>query len=125
MMYFEIDDFQMLREALHEFEKRLSSEHILEDTIFLGKLVADELLSNVLQHGGGRAYFTASLEKDELVLSVRSDIAFRPPEKSTLADEFAESGRGLYLVDCLCSRREYSETEGIKVFLKLENPPAL
>lgn len=119
MIYFEIDDFDMLRQALHEFEKRFTEENLSKDAIFTGKLVADELLSNVLQHGGGRAYFTAEKVGTELMITVKSEVAFRPPEKSCLSGPLEESGRGLFIVDALCARREYSERDGIKVYIEL------
>lgn len=119
-MHFEIDDFNALRDALHSLEDSLTRAEIPEDIVFAGKLVADELLSNVLQHGGGRAYFTALLQGDEIALFVKCENEFCPPEKSTLADPFAESGRGLFLVDALCVRREYSREEGVKVYLKIK-----
>lgn len=119
MMYFEIDDFNALREALHRFEDLLAKEQISEDVIFTGKLVADELLSNVLQHGGGKAFFSVFLHETEIQLSVRGSNDFCPPETSSLAEPFAESGRGLFLVDSLCSRREYSKEEGVTVYLRI------
>ena len=119
MMNFEIDDFNALKEALHQMCQQLAAEKIPEEIVFCSKLVADELLSNVLQHGGGRAFFAAALEGDEIKLCVRGTENFRPPEKSTLADVFAESGRGLFLVDSYCTRREFSEREGILVYIKI------
>lgn len=119
MINFEIDDFNALREALHRMCQQLSAENIPEDIVFCSKLVADELLSNVLQHGGGRAFFAAAREGDEIKLCVRGIENFCPPEKSTLADVFAESGRGLFLVDAYCTRREFSEHEGILVYIKI------
>lgn len=118
-MYFEIDDFNALRTALHQMCLKLTAEKIPEETVFQSKLVADELLSNVLQHGGGRAYLVAEREGDEIRISVRGSNDYRPPETSTCADVYAESGRGLFLVDRFCSRREFSEREGIRVFIKI------
>lgn len=120
MMYFEIDDFNALREALHRMCLQFAAESIPDDTVFNSKLVADELLSNVLQHGGGRAYFIATCEGNEIRLSVRGSNGYRPPEKSTCADILAESGRGLFLVDRYCERREFNEVEGIRVFIKIK-----
>ena len=120
MMYFEIDDFNALREALHKMCVQFSAERIPDDAVFNSKLVADELLSNVLQHGGGRAYFAAMREGDEIKLSVRGENGYRPPEKSVCADVFAERGRGLFLVDRYCVRREFSELEGIRVYIRIK-----
>lgn len=119
MMYFEIEDFNALRGALQEMCMQLISEHVPDERVFDSKLVANELLSNVLQHGGGRAYFFAAKEGDEIRISVRSENGYRPPEKSTLADVYKERGRGLFLVDAYCVRREYDEKEGIRVYIKL------
>ena len=118
-MYFEIDDFNALRQALQQMCLTFTAEHIPEDAVFNSKLVADELLSNVLQHGGGRAYFNAAKEGDEIKLTVRGENEYRPPEQSACANVLAERGRGLFLVDAYCERREYSERDGIRVFIKI------
>lgn len=119
MMYFEIEDFEALRAALHEMCSRFFAERIPEEAVYHCRLVADELLSNVLQHGGGKAFFRAGREGDKIFLAVRGENEFRPPEKSTLADVFSERGRGLYLVDRFCESRDYSETDGIRVFVRI------
>lgn len=118
-MYFEIDDFDELRAALQAMCGALKKE-LSEETVFESRLVANELLSNVLQHGGGRAYFRVERRGDELRICVKGERDFRPPERSVLADLFAENGRGLFLVDAYCVRRAYSEKEGVEVFLKLQ-----
>lgn len=119
-MYFEIGDYNALRAALHSMCTDLEGENVPEETVFDSRLVANELLTNVLQHGGGFAYFRAERQGDMIKLCVRSENAYRPPERSTLAPTTAESGRGLYLVDRFCVRRDYTEPEGIRVFIKIE-----
>lgn len=57
-MYFEIDDYNALEQALHQLCVRLEAAQAPEQAVFDSKLVACELLSNVLQHGGQRAYFS-------------------------------------------------------------------
>lgn len=119
-MYFEIGDFNALRAALHEMCLRFSAEKIPEEAVFQSRLVADELLSNVLQHGGGKAFFSVVREGETIAITVRGASGFRPPEKSNIpADLFAERGRGLYLVDAFCESREYSEKDGIRVLIKI------
>lgn len=117
-MYFEIDDYNALRAALKEMCLALSRE-LTADDVFESKLVADELLSNVLQHGGGRARFLVEREGDELRMCVKGENAYRPPEESFCADVLSERGRGLFLIDSYCVRREYDEADGIRVYLKL------
>lgn len=119
-MYFEIADYNALRAALQEMTLRFTREKLTEETVFNSKLVANELLTNVLQHGGGRAVFRVEREGDEIRISVQSENKYRPPEKSVCADLFAECGRGLFLVDAYCERRLFSEQEGIVVFLKVQ-----
>ena len=118
-MYFEIDDYNALRQALPEMCNVFTQEALPEDAVFNSRLVATELLSNVLQHGGGRAYFRVQREGSEIRISVKGANDYRPPEKSTLADVNAERGRGLFLVDEYCVCRDYSELEGIRVILKI------
>ena len=118
-MYFEIDDYNALRAALQKMCARFSDEKVPQEIVFDSKLVADELLSNVLQHDGGRAYFRAEIAGDEITLSVRSAKAFHPPEESVLAGVEAECGRGLYLVDSLVETRRYSEEYGTSVVIRI------
>lgn len=119
MMNCVIEDFNALKEALHRMCLQFAARNIPEEVVFNSKLIADELLSNVLQHGGGKAFFTATLEGNEIKICVRGSENFRPPERSALADVFAERGRGLFLVDSYCTRREFSETDGIRVFIQI------
>lgn len=119
-MTFSIGDFNALRCALHEMCRRFSAEFIPEDALFKVRLVADELLSNVLQHGGGRATLRAERVGDEIRLFVRGENEYRPPEESAPADVFSERGRGLFLVDSFCEKREYSEADGVCVLIRIE-----
>lgn len=117
-MYFEIDNFNALRAALHSMCDAFSRLHIPDETVFDSKLVASELLSNVLQHGGEKAYFRVATGEDSITMCVRGDVTYRPPKKSTLANVEAECGRGMYLVDQYCEKRVYSEQEGIRVVIR-------
>lgn len=118
-MYFEIEDYNALKSALQNMCIQFSCENVPEETLFNSKLVAMELLSNVLQHGGGRAYFRAEISDGRITLSVRSTNDFRPPEQSNCSDTMAERGRGLFLVDAICEDREYNEKDGICVHIKI------
>ncbi len=118
-MYFEIDDFNALRDALHTMCDELYRSFVCEQTVFDCKLVAGELLSNVLQHGGGRAFCTVSLDGGTLRMSVKGERDFRPPTISRCSDVTSERGRGLYLVDSVSESRSYSEEEGISVIVKV------
>ncbi len=88
-----------------------------ESTVFNARLVACELLSNAVKYGGGCARFTFSRVGDTVRLAVRGQVPFDPPPACTPPDPAAENGRGLYLVDALADRRDYSDEEGIIVFI--------
>ncbi len=118
-MYYEVDDFNAMREALHDMCARLQAFMVSEQAVFDCKLVASELLSNVLQHGGGRAYCSVELDGGALRLSVRGERDFRPPEKSRCSDVTADNGRGLFLVDAMSESRTYSKEEGVCVVIRV------
>ena len=119
-MYFEIDNYNALKEALHRMCAGFFAEDVPDGVVFDSRLVAHELLINALRYGGGRAYFTVERTGDEIRISVRSANAYRPPEEVSRADVTEERGRGLYLVDSIATARAYSEAEGISVVLLIE-----
>lgn len=114
----EITDFNALRAAL----KRMTAflDGLPEDALFDCKLVANELLSNALEYGGGHARFAVERCGDRIRISVKSGGGFRPPETSRCSDVYAERGRGLFLVDNLASSRTFSEEDGISVVVLIE-----
>ena len=124
-MYFEIGDHAALQRALDRMCARLSRENVPEGVVFDSKLVVNELVINVLRHGGGRAFFRAERKGDELLFCVRGETAYRPPRVSRCSSVSDECGRGLFLVDAVCFRREYSEQDGITVYLKCNEKPPL
>ncbi len=111
-----IEDFASLREALGRLCEALGG--LPEETVFDSRLVANELLSNALRYGGGRARLCYGFGGGEVHISVKSANGFRPPEKTSLSAPLSERGRGLFLVDELVSSRLYDEEEGICVILR-------
>lgn len=119
-MKIQVDDMGALRAALERMCDALKAQCVPEGTVFDCKLVANELLVNALRHGGGCAQFTAELLDGEVVIRVRSNSLFFPPEHPVCSDVNAECGRGLFLVDALSASRTFSEEEGICVVLRIE-----
>ncbi len=117
-MDFIIENFQTMHAALKEMCADFMRESVSEEAVFNSKLVASELLSNVLQHGGARAFFRVILTQDRIILFVRGENDFCPPKESVCASVDDACGRGLYLVDALCMQRDYSKENGIRVELR-------
>lgn len=118
-MYFEIDNYNALKAALKTLCSGLAQRDVPQETVYDSKLVADELLSNALRHGGGKAFFSVDVEDDVISLSVRSLHSFRPPDESFLVSLESEHGRGLYLVDKIVETRGYSEEGGTSVIIRI------
>lgn len=118
-MYFEIDDYNALKAALDTLCMNLAQQDVPQETIYDSKLVADELLSNALRHGGGKAYFYVEFGDDRVSLRVRSERAFRPPAESALVSSESENGRGLYIIDRIAETREYTEEGGTLVVIRI------
>ena len=118
-MYFEIEDFNALKAALNSLCNGLTQREVPTETVYDSKLVAAELVSNALRHGGGKAFFSVAVEDDVISLSVRSLNAFRPPDTSILSGLDSEHGRGLYIVDTLVETRRYSDEGGTSVVIRI------
>ncbi len=118
-MKFEIDDFASMKAALERICAAFEEEEVPEGAVFNCKLVANELLTNALRYGGGRARLQVVRMGSEIRISVKGEIDFVPPEKSSCSGVDAERGRGLYLVDAVSESRLYSKEEGICVTVKI------
>ena len=118
-MIFKISDYEGLQTALGRLCEFLSAHDIPQERIFDCKLVACELLGNVLKHGDGKAALTGRVEDNFVELKIVTERSFILPEKITCSDLFSEGGRGLFLVSKLC-QEILSETDGIRVRIKIE-----
>lgn len=118
-MIFEIDGYNALRFALQKMCRSLKDDNLSEGAVFNCKLVADELLSNALQYGGGSATFSFERRGDLVRIIVKSANDFCPPKESACSPVFEERGRGLFLVDSVSESRLYSKEEGISVTVRI------
>ncbi|WP_442538301.1 ATP-binding protein [Streptomyces pseudogriseolus] len=74
----------------------------LEPLVDDAKLIVSELVTNVIQHGNGaQVTFTMTVRGGFLRLAVNDETPGRPVVRH--ADDDAEHGRGLFLVDCLAA----------------------
>lgn len=118
-MFFEVKTKKALAEALSGLCEYLSGYGVSDGSVFDSKLVVSELVGNVLRHSDGVATLSGKVKDGFVELTVRSTVAFCPPEKSRCPDVFSESGRGLFIVDNVCAERTFSEDGSICVRIKI------
>lgn len=114
-MKYEIDDYASLKSVLEYLNNSLAKKGVSDERKFFSKLVVSELVDNVLRHAKERANLELELSGDSVHIKVYSQTAFFAPETSVLSDVYAESGRGLFLVDSLCEERKNLEDGGVYV----------
>ncbi len=119
-MRFEIYDYDSFRVAVEELCKFLSSCELPQERVFDSRLVAHELLANVLEHSGGKARLIAEVTEGYIHLTVRAERAYRPPTESVCPDAEAERGRGLFLVDSVSAERVYTNEGEILVRIQIK-----
>lgn len=116
-----VENFASLKREVERMCETLAVS-VPESAVFSSKLVASELLTNALLHGSGRAQLSYLFEGGEIRINVYEEGGVRPPDGSVCSDVYAESGRGLFLVDALSDGRTFSETEGVCVVIKIRPP---
>ncbi len=120
-MNFEIENITSLQLALDEFCRFLRRERVVENVVFDCRLAFSELAGNVLRHTGDVASVTSEVMDGKIKLVVKSNTPFLPPAKSKLPDDiYAESGRGLFLVDSVVENRFVTDEGGICVVISMK-----
>ena len=118
-MFFKIKNHVELQLALEGLSRFLLERAVSEERVFDSKLVACELVGNVLKHAEGVAELRGEIKDGFLELKIVSEKVFAFPEKVLCSDVYSEHGRGLFLVKQICNERIYSDTDGIKVLIEL------
>lgn len=118
-MIFEIENYETMQSAITQFCRFLNELSVSPESVFDSKLVASELVGNVLRHSNGRATLRGEVQNGFIELTVLSTEQYTPPTQSRKAEVYAESGRGLFLVDAVCERRSLTDEGGIFVKIKL------
>lgn len=115
-MRFKVKNCDELQLALDALCRYLREQQVSQERIFDSRVVACELIGNVLRHAEGEAELRSVVQNGYIELTVASDTACALPQKIECADVYAEHGRGLYLVEQL-SERMTVEAAAIKVLL--------
>ena len=118
-MIFEIDNYLSLREAIERVSRMLTEQDVPDERVFDTRLVVSELVGNVLRHAKTTATLGVEIGVEFLEIRVRSDLPFVPPSVSKKAELFAESGRGLFLVDSVSEERSCTKEGQICVRIKI------
>ena len=118
-MIFEIKDYPAMHAAIAELCDTLQKSSVPSERVFDSKLVISELVGNVLRHTDGKATLRGEINGEFIELTIHSSVAFLPPEKSRPADVYAESGRGLFLVDSVSEERSCTKDGEIRVRIKM------
>lgn len=114
-----IRDNLTLKRALREWQEELSVRGVDETCLFHCRLVFSELASNALRHAGGNAKIEGLFFENRVEITAYS-AGNLPPENSRCSSVYAESGRGLFLIDSVSARRENTTDGGVKVVVLRE-----
>lgn len=117
-MVFQIDDYLSLRRSVEELCSFLSAQQVSPEGVFDCKLVAFELLGNVLKHTQGGAKFYGEVKDGFVELKILAEQVYFA-EDVNCSNVDAEGGRGLFLVDSVCATRERLQDGGVLIKIKV------
>ncbi len=116
-----IDNLECLNDVLEQLSIFLEGCDIDIDDIFDSKIVTCELVTNVFRHTDGVATAEWGVEDGYIHISVTSNNQSGQEGviNPQLPDVFAESGRGLYIVQSICEGEIKTKGGTIKVKIKI------
>lgn len=124
-MFIEVKNYEALKEAIDKLCDFLSAGNVPDDSVFDSKLVVSELVNNIFRHSDGVASLESEIRGDYIELKIHSSAYFCPPEESSCSDVFAESGRGLFIVDSVCTERSFTDDGSIRVLIRITGRAAM
>lgn len=110
MVSFKVDNLKNMNAELKVFLDFLRAEGVCDDDIFASRLVACELITNVIRHGGDEACFTGCLQEGSIEITVTAESLRGLNLNRPIPDIFCENGRGLYIVNCICRTLTLTDT---------------
>lgn len=119
-MTHEVHNYDTLQTALQALCDFLQAQQVPEHHVFDCKLIACELLGNVIKHASGTAKLLSELKEGVIELKIISNAVFFPQEKKTCVDVYAEHGRGLYLVERIAGGRVFLQDNGLLIRIPIE-----
>lgn len=120
-MLIKVKNQTALKGALDKIRGFLEAEGATEDALFRSKFVLSEIVGNVFKHSQAFAEVESRISDGFVELTVRASDGYLPPKQSVCSDVYEEGGRGLFLVDAVCSSRE-STKQGLKIRIRIDEP---
>ncbi len=117
MKTYKIVDLDSLRAAIENAHALLRNTGLDETCLFHSKLVFNELASNAFKHTRAGGEISVVILEERVEITLYGDGSFTLPKTSLCADVYEEGGRGLFLIDSVCSRREETE-RGVKITIE-------
>ncbi|MGN0807738.1 MAG: ATP-binding protein [Candidatus Coproplasma sp.] len=118
MIEFVVCEIDEMNGKLNRFVKYLKSADVDDDAVFYSRLVACELITNVLRHCSGVAQFSAYLADSGVKITVCASSPSGEIAIPTLPDVLAESGRGLYIVNAVSGGNVTIDGGDVTVIIK-------
>ena len=78
-MFFEVKNYVTMQEAIESMCAFLSKQGVHNDNVFDSKLVAYELLGNILKHADGRAQLACHIVEDFVEMKIYTEKIFVLP----------------------------------------------
>jgi hypothetical protein len=110
-----IHDYDTFKKAIDEICSALSSYAISSEKVYDCRLISHELIANVLQHSSGGAQLKVAVEEEYVLISVKAECAYCPPQKRECPEVSAERGRGIYLIVSVSAERTFTQDGEIVV----------
>jgi anti-sigma regulatory factor (Ser/Thr protein kinase) len=119
-MIFEVKNYATMQEAIESLCAFLIEQGVQADSVFDSKLVAYELLGNILKHADGQAKLQGDVVNEFVELKIHTNSIFILPKEKPCPEVTAEHGRGLFLVDTVCEGRMFEEKDGLRVQIRIK-----
>jgi anti-sigma regulatory factor (Ser/Thr protein kinase) len=119
-MFYEVENTATLQAALQALCDFLHAQNVPQNSVFDCRLVACELLGNVLRHAQGKASIHSEIKDGCVEIRIDSKDIFFPKKKAVCADVYAENGRGLFLVESVIGNKIRCEEGSLFVYIQIE-----
>jgi len=104
MFFSRINSIEKIRDVLNDMQFYIESNTNDENNIFNSRLVACELVTNVLVHSKCPALLQVNYYSEKIEIVVESESCFVAENIKDNIDASSPCGRGLFIVNSLCEK---------------------